>query len=233
MRRSLEIGVVVLGLALLASGCATKGFVREELGKKEAELQQRIGTVDGRVTSTDQRLEKEGQRIGRVEGDVTGQGQRIEGLTGRVTMVEGQVVETGGRADAALAKAGQVDERLTRLWSKRHGRNLVDSLDVQFAFDKAELSDGAMTALLTVIKELKQNPALTVDLLGYTDKSGSAEYNLQLSQRRVEAVRRYLITQGVDIPRVHAVGLGPVPKNGAKEDAKSRKVSIKMMLASE
>jgi len=234
MRRSRQIGILVLGLAILGAGCATKDFVREQLDKKEAEIGQRIGTVEGRVGTVDQKVDREGQRIGKVEGDVTGQGRRIDGLTGRVTGVEGQVGEVGGRADAALAKAGQVDERLTRLWSKRHGRSLVENMDVQFAFDKAELSDGAQTALLTVIKDLKQNPALTVDLQGYTDAKGSAEYNLQLSQRRVEAVRRYLIAQGVDIPRVHAVGLGAVPKSVSKDDAaKQRKVSVKVMVASE
>ena len=235
MRRSLEIGVLALVVAILGTGCATKDFVRVELGKKEAELGQKIGAVDGRVGIVDQRVDREAQRIGRVEGDVTGQGQRIEGLTGRVTGVEGTVGEVGGRADSALAKAGQVDERLTRLWSKRHGRSLVETLDIQFAFDKAELSDGAQTALLTVIKELRQNPALTVDLQGYTDSRGSAPYNLQLSQRRVEAVRRYLVAQGVDIPRVNAIGLGEVAAKAASkgEMAKNRKVSVKVMVAAE
>lgn len=235
MRRSLEIGGLALGLAILGSGCATKDFVRAELDKKGTEIGQRIGTVEGRVGSVDQRVDREGQRIGRVEGDVTGQGQRIDGLTGRVTGVEGTVGEVGGRADAAAAKAGQIDERLTRLWSKRHGRSLVETLDVQFGFDKAELSDGAQTALLGVIKDLKQNPALTVDLQGYTDSRGSVPYNLQLSQRRVEAVRRYLVAQGVDLPRVNAIGLGAVAAKAAGRDemAKNRKVSVKVMVAAE
>jgi outer membrane protein OmpA-like peptidoglycan-associated protein len=239
MRHSLRVGGVALGLIVLGAGCATKEFVRQEVrqnvDRTEAQLGQRIGTVEGRVGAEAQRLDRESQRIGAVESGVTEQGQRLEGLTGRVGGVEAGVGEARGRADAAMAKAGQVDERLTRLWSRRHARTLVESLELQFAFDRATLSDAAQTALVNVVKELKQNPALSVDLHGYTDPVGSREYNLQLSQRRVDAVRRYLVEQGVDLPRINAIGLGPVsgtPAGGAAA-AKHRKVTVNLMLAAE
>lgn len=231
MRGALTMGVVVTGLAVLTAGCATKGFVREELAKQDTAMGQRVGVVEGRVGTEAQRLDRESQRIGKVEGGVTEQGQRLDGLTGRVTGVEGAAADASARADGAAAKAGQVDERLTRLWSKRHARSLVESLDVRFAFGRAELSDGAQTALIGVIKELKENPGLTVDLLGYTDGVGSRESNVRLSQRRVEAVRRYLVDQGVDLPRVNAIGLGPATKKVGDEAAKNRRVTVKLMVA--
>jgi len=131
----------------------------------------------------------------------------------------------------------EVDGRLTRLWTNRNKRSLVETVHVQFAFDKADLSDAAQTALATIVKELKENPNLTVDLEGFTDSTGAREYNVTLSQRRVESVRRYLIEQGAELPRINSVGLGPVngaPVNGAKEEqAKQRRVSVKLMLGAD
>src|SRR4030095_16148116 len=86
----------------------------------------------------------------------------------------------------------------------------------------SDLSDAAQTALATIVKELKENPNLTVDLEGFTDQTGARDYNVTLSQRRVESVRRHLIEQGAELPRINSVGLGPV--NGGKEEqAKQRR----------
>jgi peptidoglycan-associated lipoprotein len=81
------------------------------------------------------------------------------------------------------------------------------------------------------VKELKANPALSVELAGSTDPTGSKDYNVALSQRRVESVRRFLIQQGAELPRIHSVGLGPLGKG--EEVAKQRRVTVKMMIAGE
>jgi outer membrane protein OmpA-like peptidoglycan-associated protein len=241
MRHALGIALLLPALLMFVAGCATKNFVRELVTKKEAELDQKIVTVEGRVGTESQRLDKEAQRISTVETRVTEEGQRVEGVGSRVATVEKSVSDVGEsakgaqtRADAAFGRAEEVDNRLTRVWSKRNARDLVDTVQVLFGFDRWDLNDAAQTALLTVVKELKQNPNLTVDLQGYTDPTGPREYNIQLSQRRVEAVRRYLIEQGLELPRVSAVGLGPInEKVSPQERAKLRRVTVKMMVAPE
>jgi OmpA family len=65
-----------------------------------------------------------------------------------------------------------------------------------FGFDRWDLDDRAQTALGEVVSELKKNAALSVVLEGYTDPQGAGAYNMELSQRRVEAVRRYLVGRG-------------------------------------
>ena len=228
MRHRWGTGLMVPALLLVFTGCATKDFVREHVGKRETEIDQRIAAVDSRL----------GSETKRIDGNVSEQAQRVEGMGFRVQGVEKQVGEVGetakaarGRADEAFTKAEDVDGRVTRLWTKRHDRTLVDSVNVQFAFAKAELTDAAQTALLSVIKELKENPNLTVDLQGYTDSTGPKDYNVELSQRRVEAVRRYLIEQGAEMPRINSVGLGPIMDKGDK--AKNRRVTVKLMVATE
>jgi len=91
------------------------------------------------------------------------------------------------------------------------------------------LSDGAQTALLGVVKELKTNVDLTVDLEGYTDPTGPRGYNVGLSQRRVESVRRYLIENGAELGRIYSIGMGPL-NGGAAEHAKLRRVTVRLMV---
>ncbi len=222
MRGVMRVAVVVPAMALLMSGCATKEWVKDLVGKREAEIDQRVGT---RVGSVETRLGEESQRVTRVEGQIGETTQRLNG-------VEAQAGQASETAKAARVRADEVDTRLTRLWSSRNKRSLVETVHVQFAFDKAELSDAAQTALATIVKELKENPNLTVDLEGFTDQTGARDYNVTLSQRRVESVRRFLVEQGAELPRINSVGLGPV--TGAKEEqAKQRRVSVKLMLGAD
>lgn len=225
MRGLMTIVIGPAAIALLASGCATKNFVREMVGKSETEMDQRVGKVNDRVVTVEGRLGEESQRVTKVEGQLTG-------VETKVGQVGEQAKAAQTRADAAFGRADEVDSRLTRLWSNRHKRQLVETVHVQFGFDKAELTDGAQTALLTIIKELKANPALTVELAGYTDPTGPKDYNVTLSQRRVESVRRYLIEQGAELPRVHSVGMGVLNEKGA-DMAKLRRVTVNLMIPEE
>jgi len=214
MRQVIRIGVVMLALLVLASGCATKDWVRDILGKKEVEIDQRVG----------QRVEGMGFRVQSLEASVGEVGETAKSARARSE-------EAFGRADGAFARADDVDKRVTRLWSNRHARDHVETLHVQFGFDRWDLNDGTETALLSLVKELRENPKLIVDLEGYTDSVGSREYNVQLSQRRVEAVRRYLVEKGVEMPRIHWIGFGPLPDGGKpQEQEKNRRVTLKLLL---
>jgi len=201
MRRAARVGALLPAVIMLTAGCATRDWVRDLFVKKDAEVDQRFVGVEGRLNESN---------------------QRIEG-------VSTQVGEVRGQADAALGKAQGVDQRLTRLWTNRHSPKVVESLDVHFGFDQSDLSDGAQTALLGLLKELKANPGLTVELEGYTDPQGTREYNYQLSRRRVEAVRRFLTERGVQLSRIQSIGLGPIADRGQSED-KKRRVTVTLLV---
>ena len=238
MRRTIGIAMLLPAVVLvLASGCATKKWVRETLGQRETVIHQQ---VDQRMDQRDVRI---GERIGTVENRVTGEAQRVDGMGQRLGTVETSVTEataaaTGARdaanaardtAASALSKAEDSDRRLTKLWSNRYNPKVVESIDVRFGFDRADLDDGAQTALAGLVKELQANPSLTVELLGYTDMKGPREYNYQLSQRRVDAVRRFLVDKGISLARIQAVGLGPYTASKAPEPEK-RRVTAKLMV---
>ena len=213
--RSPWTSVLLVVVALVTSACATKGWVNEMMGRKGAQIDQRFARTDAAVTEVG-----DGARIAkdRAEAAYT----RAEGAYTRAD-------NAFGRADAAFGRADEVNSRVTRLWNGRHKRDLVETLHVQFAFDRSDLSDGAQTALLQVTKELKDNPALTVDLEGYTDPKGTREYNIGLSQRRVESVRRFLVGNGADLSRIHSVGLGPL-QAANEQPALQRRVTVRLMI---
>ncbi|MDT8342280.1 MAG: OmpA family protein [Longimicrobiales bacterium] len=80
---------------------------------------------------------------------------------------------------------------------------------VTFATNSAELVGNSQDILDRVAESLVANPEVRIRVVGHTDSTGSRAYNVQLSQRRAEAVRDYLTTRGVAVDRMEAEGVGP------------------------
>ena len=205
MVRHRWIAMLLPAVLMTLSGCATKDWVRDLVGKNKVE--------------TDQRVD-----------------QKVEGVNSQVKAVEASLGDTtqlargaNEKADAAMTKATNVDGRLTRVWSNRYNQKAVDTVDIYFGFNQADLSDGAQTALLGVVKELDASPTLVVQLGGFTDPKGTKNYNYALAQRRVEAVRRFLAEKGVQLSRVHAIGMGSLDDPAIPDD-KKRRVTVTLMI---
>lgn len=232
--RSTSITVLLPGVLLIATGCvATRGWVNETLGQRASEIDQRVAAVD---SERRQDAARAGQRIDGVESSVRQGAQRLEGVEVSVRESSARLDSVGQEAGAAnkaaldaRLKADEVDGRLTKLWDRRNVRNLSESTTVQFGFNRADLDDAAQTALVTLARELQQNPKLLVELEGYADPKGDRDYNVVLSQRRVEAVRRYLVLNGVEQSRINSIGLGSItdPKTS---DASKRRVTVKVLV---
>lgn len=91
---------------------------------------------------------------------------------------------------------------------------------VYYEFDKADLTDNSREALDRLVKVLKENPNITIELSAHCDYRGRAEYNERLSQRRAESVVRYLTEHGIEAERLTAKGYGESqPKTVSKKMA--------------
>jgi len=91
---------------------------------------------------------------------------------------------------------------------------------VTFATNSAELTPESEKMLMKVLSTLNAYPDIKVEIRGYTDNVGNASSNLQLSQRRANAVRYWLIAKGIAPNRVIARGYGeqnPIADNKTKE----------------
>jgi OOP family OmpA-OmpF porin len=120
-------------------------------------------------------------------------------------------------AQQAKARAQELEQELAELKAKRTDRGFVITLgDVLFEYNQARLKPGAQQNLYRLISFLKQHPEQNVLIEGHTDSSGSESYNLGLSQRRAQAVRDFLVMNGIGPERINARGYGeayPVASN--------------------
>lgn len=88
--------------------------------------------------------------------------------------------------------------------------------ELLFEYNQSQLRPTARQRLQAVVDALKANPSAEIVVEGHTDSVGSDEYNQQLSQRRAEAVRQFLVDGGIEMNRVRAVGRGeqePIAEN--------------------
>ena len=135
------------------------------------------------------------------------------------------------RAAASEQKAQQANEALDRLAAKADERGLVITLSgsVLFRSNGTDLLPAALRRLDEVASVLvAQGETAVVE--GYTDSKGSPSSNVDLSQRRAEAVRRYLVSRGCPTDHLVARGMGPdrpVADNASGEGrANNRRVEI-------
>jgi outer membrane protein OmpA-like peptidoglycan-associated protein len=120
---------------------------------------------------------------------------------------------------------------LQDLQAKQTDRGMVLTLgDVLFETGRADLRSGADRTVSQLASFMQQNPDRTVEITGFTDSTGSVEFNQELSERRAEAVRQALTRYGISPQRVVTRGLGPAlpvaSNNTAGGRQQNRRVEI-------
>ena len=111
--------------------------------------------------------------------------------------------------DQEAQKAANLQAELDALKAKPTDRGLVLTLgDVLFDSGRAELNPGASRNLDQLVQFLTDHPGRRVEIDGYTDSVGTDSFNLDLSQRRADAVRSVLIRRGIDPSRIVSQGYG-------------------------
>ncbi len=92
----------------------------------------------------------------------------------------------------------------------------INLRNVFFDLDKANLLDESVIQLKALKKLLEDNPAMRIEIRGYTDSQGDDQYNLTLSRQRAAAVVEWLVNQGISAGRLQSAGFGeadPVETN--------------------
>jgi outer membrane protein OmpA-like peptidoglycan-associated protein len=134
-------------------------------------------------------------------------------------------------ADLALEQADTLRRQLENLQLRQTESGVVVTLgDVLFESGQTELREEAMASLVEVVDLLQSEPDKNIRIEGHTDSVGEAETNLEISQRRADAVLNALVSLGVDAQRVTTQGMGedfPIASNETDEGrAQNRRVDV-------
>ena len=228
MRKSLAAVVIVLSVAV--SACATKGFVREEVGG----VNSKVDTLSGTVEQTQERVGRNEERIGAVD-------QKAEAAGKSAAEARTAAGEARTAADAAAANAKAVGGRVDAVAADVAAtRKLIFEVTLSedqgnFKFGAAALPDEAKARLDQMIGQLKSDSKnVFIEIEGHTDNVGSPALNEQLGLERAEAVKRYLYEQHqVPLHKINVISYGedkPVAPNNTRDGrAMNRRVVVKVL----
>jgi len=127
------------------------------------------------------------------------------------------------RAATTPARPSGAEQELADLKAQETEHRLVLTLgDVLFASDEAKLAADARRKLDPLVTRLKAQRQRHIRVAGYADSSGAEATNLELSQRRADAVRDFLVANGINPDRITARGYGEANPVGSNATAAGR-----------
>jgi outer membrane protein OmpA-like peptidoglycan-associated protein len=189
---------------------------------------QRAGLTEAREKARLDARTREADAARRQADAATAQAEaaRLQASAARADSAQQRLATEGAEREAARLK-----QQLDELQAKATERGMVVTLgDVLFTTGQANLREGAAGNLGGLVAFLNEYPDRTLLIEGYTDSVGSDDMNQSLSQRRADAVRSYLLGQGIASPRLNAQGRGesaPVASNDtATGRQQNRRVEI-------
>jgi outer membrane protein OmpA-like peptidoglycan-associated protein len=200
--------------------------VVEDAHARKADAEQRMQRrTSGELAQTRERLSKAELGAARATVELAGEREALAQSNSDLLDERQARVEAERKAQEAMTKLEQIAS------VKEQERGLVITFpgSVLFAFDQAVLLPGALSGLDQVAEALSHRKE-NILVEGHTDARGTDAYNYDLSYRRAQAVRDYLIARGLPPERVRAVGAGesrPVADNRTSEGrANNRRVEI-------
>lgn len=242
--KTFRLGFTVLcGTGVLLSGCATKKYVAKELTpvntkvqqveKRNSEQDQQLDTLEtGLSKQREQSLElKEG--LTRVDGQLKATTETAQGAASSATQAQQQAGQAQQQATDARRYAGTRADTLEKTIVNLDNYKLAQTANVTFKVGRADLDAEGKAALDGVVQAAHNVRRYALEIQGFTDSTGPAALNLDLSQRRAEAVVRYLtLDNKVPLRNVHLIGAGssaPVADNKTRQGRQqNRRVEIRL-----
>jgi OmpA-OmpF porin, OOP family len=213
----------VAAVLLLASGCASKKYVRQQ-----------IDPLTGKVTELSDLSRKNSNDIKDVDSRAQ---QGIQTASSKADTADEKAMTADKKAETAQSMATDLKGQLTGVENKLgniDNYKQTETVTLNFPFNQYKLREKETTSLDELASKIKDRNAYIVQIEGYTDSVGNKDYNYDLSQKRAESVVRYL-AEKYDIPlyRLFIVGLGaskPVDDNKSRAGrAENRRVEVHLL----
>jgi outer membrane protein OmpA-like peptidoglycan-associated protein len=226
MMKKFLVAVPVLMMAVGSTACATKKFVRTEVGA----VNDKVTTLTSRMEQSEQRISENEKKIGEVDGKVGQVDQKV----GQVDQRAQAAGQTASAAQTAAAAADAKAEKINAANRKLVYGVVLSEASGGFKFSKAALPDEAKAQLDKLVTDLSSDPkAVFFTIEGHTDSTGPATINENIGLERAEAVKRYLYEQhNVPLHKISVISYGetkPVDSNRTRDGrAKNRRVEVKV-----
>lgn len=227
MKNLAVYGLVII--ALMLSGCARKAYVDQQIEKQVKPEMKQLWNELGQKQSQIDSIKTE---LNHSRTEITSTRQEVSDLKNNALKKQRELeieLDTIQDALARAKNAGKLSE----------GRLLfevtISDESVFFAYDKHQLSSESKAALDTFAGVLlAENKNVFIEIQGHTDNVGSHQYNIELGEKRAEAVMRYLHTEhNIPLIRMRTFSYGegrPVVDNSTKENrSKNRRVVLMVM----
>ena len=220
MRTNLGVVAAIVVSVMAGSACASKGFVRTQVG----DVNTKVNTLGTSLEATQERTRQNEARIGEVDTKADAAGKSAQDARQAANVADEKAVSAAKKADAVEAA------------TRRLVYEVVLSEDQgNFKFGKAELPEEAKARIDEMVNQLKADPkAIYIEIEGHTDSVGTNHMNDTLGLERAEAVKRYLYeAHQVPLHKMNAISFGeekPVAPNNTKQGrAQNRRVVIKVL----
>ena len=224
--------LLLISATLIASGCASRKYVRNTVNTSADTLNARIDTNEGEIKETRDDVDK---KVSCVDSRVSAlDSKTTEGMNS----LKGDIQNTDQHASSAQSAAERASNGVSTLDEKFQNRNQYNvsgEKSIQFKFNSATLDKRYTDDLDEIANTLMQNPDAIIVLEGRTDSVGNKDYNVKLGERRIDAVRRYLaVEKGVPVYKIHEISFGsekPIAENNTKDGReKNRAVTMTVMV---
>jgi len=230
MRKSL-FSVSVLALAVtVAPACATKKFVRTEVGNVNA----KVDTLSSSLEQTQERTRLNEEKIGVVDQKAEAAGRSAQDARSAADAAAGAAQKVNGRVDQVVTEVAATNAAVASV-RKLLFEVTLNEQQGNFVSGQAGLPDAAKARLDEVVGQLKSDPRnIFIEIEGHTDNTGAADLNQKLGLERAEAVKRYLYEQHqVPLHKMNVISYGedkPVAPNNSRDGrAQNRRVVVKVL----
>jgi len=229
----------ILGAAafmFIGTGCATKKHVRQVVApvearvgateKKTADNASAIGELENNVSRVDERAMDADRKAMEADKKAAAAGQSAQQAQLRADAAHGRADQANQVAESTRSRLGEVVENIDNY-------KMVTTESILFGLNKYALTKEAKAQLDAAVGNIKGAKHYVLEIQGFTDKTGSASHNLELSQRRADSVVRYLTVQHeIPLRKINVLGVGeddPHSDNKTREGRKqARRVEIKV-----
>ncbi len=128
-----------------------------------------------------------------------------------------------GEAEQARMETERLREQMAALQAEKTDRGMVLTLgDVLFDLNQADLKSSAERTIQRLASFMNEYPDRRIRVEGYTDSTGSEDYNQSLSERRAMSVRSALANNGISSNRIDVVGYGEAYPKASNDDSSGR-----------